>query len=261
MALASSSFQFPKLPSFGAGRPSIVKSIAPSPTEREVLQTKDLLIDAISNTNNGKSATPEQQLTVVQLVRALETLAPASQELFTDKEEAQKIDGVWYLQWTSPSVVEEDDGQADDAWKPENAEEGESRINTRRFEAKGSVEAAGVRVDTSNRVVQQIINVSDSTVTNQVDLGWGLVQAGGGFRPSETVPIRAIVSFNRADITLESGFVIRLGWWFDILPLFKGGSRDNGWLETTFVDEEIRIGRGNLGTLFVLTRDPKQVAP
>ena len=37
-------------------------------------------------------------------------------------------------------------------------------------------------------------------------------------------------------------------------------SRENGWLETTYVDEQWRIGRGNKGTLFILTRDPDGAA-
>ncbi|MEO0884772.1 MAG: PAP/fibrillin family protein, partial [Cyanobacteria bacterium J06648_10] len=32
--------------------------------------------------------------------------------------------------------------------------------------------------------------------------------------------------------------------------------RQQGWLEITYLDEDFRIGRGNQGSLFVLTKDP-----
>lgn len=146
------------------------------------------------------------------------------------------------------------------AWKPSFASEGESNIETKQFNAKGSVSAAGINVDTSNRVVKQIIDVKESRVTNDVELDFGRVEVGGPFRQSPNVPNRAIVSFEKADITLNNGFVIRLGFLFSIIALLQGSS-DNGWLETTFLDDDVRIGRGNKGTMFVLTRDATAVKP
>ena len=95
---------------------------------------------------------------------------------------------------------------------------------------------------------------------NQITLGFGRVVVGGSFRVSPNVPNRAIFAFNRADITLNNGFVIRLGFLFTILAWIRG-SNDNGWLETTFLDDDIRIGRGNKGTMFILTRDVMAVQP
>ena len=220
------------------------------------------MIEAVSNTENGKSATPEQQRRVLDIVKNLESSAPPStKNILTDPKEASKIDGVWYLQYTSPSNLEEDD-QLPDAWKPVNAKEGASRINTRPFkEGKGAVEASVIKVDTANRVVQQIFDVKTSRVQNKIDLGWGRVEVEGDFRSSETVPNRAIVGFDRAQINLNVGFTIDLSWYFEVLSYFNGGSRDNGWIETTYIDYDIRIGRGNKGTLFVITRSKDLVAP
>jgi hypothetical protein len=146
-------------------------------------------------------------------------------------------------------------------WKPAYAKEGNSNINTKPFQAKGSVVAAGIEVDTSNRVVKQTIDVPQKTVTNEVELDFGNVNVGGSFRPSPNVPNRAIVAFDRADITLKNGFTIKLGFIFAILAAIRGNNKDSGWLETTYLGEDIRIGRGNKGTMFVLTRDPKAVKP
>ena len=233
---------------------------------------KQLLLEAISNTDNGKSATSEQQKRVLELVQTLESLAPSStQSILTNPKEATKIDGVWYLQYTSPSTMEEQDDVVDqfpNAWKPINGKEGISRIDTQQVRnAKGSIQATGITVDTSNRMVQQIFNIETARVQNKIDLNWGRVEVEGNFRPSTTVPNRAIVGFDRANIFVKTPsfgndknnskntLLVDLSWIFNkVLPLFKGGSRDNGWVETTFIDEEIRIGRGNKGTLFVITR-------
>ena len=119
---------------------------------------------------------------------------------------------------------------------------------------QGSVRATGITVDTANRVTTQTIDTANSAIFNDVEQDFGMISVGGSFRISETVPTRAIVAFNKADIALTNGPTIRLGFVFDIIAAFRGGIRDNGWLETTYVDRDIRIGRGNKGSLFVLTR-------
>lgn len=150
----------------------------------------------------------------------------------------------------------------DDAWKPVNANEGEAQIETRQFTAgTGAVSAQGIKVETANRVVKQSIDAAAARVTNEITLDWGDILVAGSFRPSSTVPYRAVVAFDTADITLASKFKISLGWLFDIIAATKGGIKDNGWLETTYIDDEIRIGRGNKGTMFVLTRDASAVTP
>jgi hypothetical protein len=59
---------------------------------------------------------------------------------------------------------------------------------------------------------------------------------------------------------LKNGLTLNFSFLFAILAVVKQ-TKDFGWLETTFIDEEIRIGRGNKGTMFVLTRDPDAVKP
>jgi hypothetical protein len=145
-------------------------------------------------------------------------------------------------------------------WKPQNPSEGEANIETKRVNSKGTVSAAGLTVDTSNRVVKQVFDIEKSCVYNEVELDFGVGRAGGTFRESPNVPNRALVSFNEASITFNNGFVLDLGWVFAIIAVFRK-SKDNGWLETTFLDSELRIGRGNKGTMFILTRDRNAVQP
>jgi PAP_fibrillin len=185
---------------------------------------------------------------VLDIVRSLETKSPPSKALLTDPKEAQILDGVWYLHYTSPSDPSLiDDGVSDnspDVWKPQKVEE---KITTTQFKAKGSVNAAGIEVDTSNRVVKQTLHVQKRFVANEIDLDFGNVVVGGPFRPSDNVPCRAVVSFQKCDITLKNGFTFKLGFLFRLLALARG-TNESGWLETTFIDSDMRIGRGNKGT-------------
>lgn len=70
---------------------SVVAAL-PTPT-----QAKSELLEAISLTDNGKSATPEVQLRVLELVRSLETKFPPSSDILSDPKEAQILDGTWYV--------------------------------------------------------------------------------------------------------------------------------------------------------------------
>lgn len=189
--------------------------------------------------------------------RKLETTAPAPVTVLTT--DADKIDGTWYLQYTSPSEIDDAD-EFPDAWKPVDAAEGDANIETRAFGGQGAVSAQGIKVETANRVVKQIIDAARARVKNEITLDWGKIIVGGSFRQSKSVPYRAIVSFDQADIFLGD-VKISLGWLFAVIAATRGGIRENGWLETTFIDKDVRIGRGNKGTLFVLTRDASAVTP
>ena len=225
------------------------------------------------------------------------------------------LNGTWYLQYTSPSTVEvtestttttsrrnEDNNDDDDTiqslslptsksyvWQPNQASL--ENVETRRFNAQGTVSAAGITIDTSNNtLVQQIFDTETSTVMNRIyftnnnnnknkatfdgsstsssssssntmnkeQIKYAV--AGGTYRPSTVQPNRAIVAFNTAQIHIPTTFrrtvTIPLGWFFSVLALFRKGNRENGWLETTYIDPSLRIGRGNKGTMFVLTREP-----
>jgi len=175
------------------------------------------------------------------------------------------LNGTWYLQYTSPSIVKDDDDSDANIntskmniWIPASKEETVPTEST--FQAKGSISAVGITVDTSNRIVKQIIDVDTCQVCNQVGLDFGKVTVGGSFRPSDKVTNRAIVSFTQCQIEFKNGLLLDLGFIFSILA-FVRGSADNGWLETTYLDKSLRIGRGNKGTMFVLTKDPGAVTP
>lgn len=256
-------FEFPSLPAF----------FSPVKGETSLDAKKIALLNAVSDTENGKSASVETQAAVLKLVRDIELTAPAPADLLSNPTEASKLDGVWYLQYTSPSEVEGQNGaeDADDAvaWRAVNASEGDSNIPTNAdgsFKAQGTVSATGITVDTSNRPTKQTFDVANRLVANDVTLPNNVrISVNGSFRQSDTVPNRALVAFTAASIELNlfnGALPIRivLDFVFSILAKIRG-TPDNGWLETTYVEDDLRIGRGNKGTMFILTRDPDAVRP
>ena len=67
------------------------------------------LLSAVSNTENGKSATLEQQAQVLRIVGNIEGQAPPPETLLSDPEVSYQLNGCWYLQYTSPSELGSED--------------------------------------------------------------------------------------------------------------------------------------------------------
>lgn len=237
------------------GITNIFKPPAPTPTVAETKPNNDevQLLQAISNTGNGKDADIETQARVLSLVRRMETSAPPSPALLSDPEESKILDGDWYLQYTAPSEID-DAASSDDKWVPEDAAEGESKIETKQFKGAGAVSGGGIPVDASDNVALQSFDVENARVTNEIQTGIGLVTVGGSFRQSTTAPLRAVVAFDIGKIALNVGPTIDISFLFDVRAAFKG-TKEAGWVETTYVTNDMRIGRGNKGSLFILTRD------
>jgi len=214
------------------------------------------LLQAISNTGNGKDADLETQSRVLSIVRRMETSATPKPTLLSDPVEAKILDGDWFLQYTAPSEIEgKEAGDGDNnKWVAVDASEGDSNIETPQFVGAGAVSAGGIKVDTSENVAKQSFDIENTRVTNEVKTGLGLVTVGGTIRQSATVPLRAIVAFDIGKLSLDIGPTIDFSFLFDIRAAIKG-SKEAGWVETTYVSDDMRIGRGNKGSLFILTRD------
>jgi hypothetical protein len=80
-----------------------------SPLLFNVEKKKAELLEAVSNTDNGKNATPEQQGRVLALVAELEAARPVPDSLLSTPSELKAIDGTWFLQYTSPSQIGDSD--------------------------------------------------------------------------------------------------------------------------------------------------------
>ncbi|KAL3808409.1 hypothetical protein ACHAXA_009850 [Cyclostephanos tholiformis] len=255
---------------FGLPPPSIASNVpvfANAVTRRLVDEETTRLLMTIADTGNGKYADVETQRRVLSIVRRLETLSPPSSTLLSDIDVARStLDGDWSLRYTAPGEVDDDDCDDDDGDGDDDGVGGwvdvesssfgdvESGITMRRFNGAGRVSGGGIPVDASNSVALQSFDVYKSRITNVISTGVGVVTVSGTYRRSDTVPLRAVVAFDTATIALDMGPTLDLSFLFDIRAMFKG-TKEAGWLETTYVSDRVRIGRGNKGSLFVLTRD------
>ncbi|MEM8827769.1 MAG: PAP/fibrillin family protein [Cyanobacteria bacterium P01_G01_bin.19] len=116
--------------------------------------------------------------------------------------------------------------------------------------------------------IYQCIRTSEAKVYNIAEIVGlpmleGLVSVAATFEPvSET---RVNVIFERSIIGLQrffsyntpKKFIQQIESGKKFLPLdFKIDRQDQkGWLEITYLDEDMRIGRGNEGNVFVLTKE------
>ncbi len=93
----------------------------------------------------------------------------------------------------------------------------------------------------------------------------GLVTIVAAFTPISDV--RVNVQFNRSLVSFQGlmGYsdpdlliaAIESGQKFTAIDLkIDRGDKEPAWLEVTYLDDTLRIGRGNEGNVFVLTKDP-----
>ena len=115
--------------------------------------------------------------------------------------------------------------------------------------------------------IYQCIRAAESKVYNIAELygfpfAEGIVSVSARFTPvSER---RVQVQFNRSIIGLQrflsyrnpAEFIeeIETGKKFTALDFNLNPEQQQGWLDITYLDEDLRIGRGNEGSVFVLTK-------
>lgn len=111
---------------------------------------------------------------------------------------------------------------------------------------------------------QRIYNIAEVKGPPGLD---GIVSVSASFKPVS--PLRVDVYFERGVFGLQRllGYAAPNAFIQDLqanpkLPLFKGidftitRDRPPGWLEITYLDADMRIGRGNEGNVFVLSKSP-----
>jgi len=179
---------------------------------------------------------------------ALEQAAPAPDDLLNDAEAAAALDGRWALIATIAGQVGEED----------LATSGVS----------GVVNASGLAIDASiDSKPVQVVDVAGGRIANEVKfdlpLGGGraYVRVAGEFEraPPPAPARRALVEFDCLELfTAEGRRVLSLGWLFALIrtlrPALTNGADSSSWLETTYLSDRMRLGRGNKGSVFVLTR-------
>jgi len=191
-----------------------------------------------------------QKREILNAFKVLEDAAPVGDDLLLS-DAASLADGRWTLLGTIASKVDDEE---------ELVESGAANV----------VNASGIAVaaDTARKPVQQI-DVARNRIGNELyrPLPFGqnaIIRVAASFtpRPEQASGRRAYVDFDSLDIFLEKEEgairVLSLGFIFELLrrirPLRNNGDTDGPWLETTYLNERLRLGRGNRGSIFVLER-------
>jgi len=195
---------------------------------------KTELMDAIAPVNRGLSASADDQLVIQAAAARLEEHNPIPNPLQTPA----LLDGDWRLLYTTSQEL----------------------LNIDRFPlaALGSI--------------YQCIRLAENRIYNIAEIQGppllsGLVTVAARLEPVSTR--RVNVRFDRGVIGLQkplgyetpTQFIQKLQAnpklpWLQGIDFRVNSDRQSGWLEVTYLDNDLRIGRGNQGNLFVLQKMP-----
>ncbi len=192
--------------------------------------SKEQLLEAIAGKNRGLLATETDNKAILAVVARLEDRNPTPRPL----EATELLEGNWRLLYTTSN----------------------SLLNFGRFPALplGQIYQC-IRTATSN-----VYNIAE---VSELPLLEGLVSVVARF---EAVSERRVnVKFERSIISLRriigyqspSDFIRQIEAGKKFFPAVDFGidSRDQrGWLDITYLDNDLLIGRGNEGSVFVLTK-------
>lgn len=191
--------------------------------------SKGELLEAIAGKNRGLLATETDKTAILAAVAQLEDRNPNPRPF----EASHLLDGNWRLLYTTSKDL----------------------LNLGRFPLwqLGQIYQC-VRTSTA-----QIYNIAEVSSLPYLE---GIVSVGARFEPvSER---RVNVNFERSIVGLQrlidyqspSYFIqqIQSGKKFTALDFSIENREQRGWLDITYLDENLRIGRGNEGSVFVLTK-------
>lgn len=194
-------------------------------------QKKALLLEMIAGKNRGLLATPGDKAAILSALTQLEEFNPNPRPL----EVPQLLEGNWRLLYTSSDEL----------------------LGIGRFPLLELGQ------------IYQCIRVGDRKIYNiaevqSLPLLEGLVSVAAEFEPVSEK--RVNVKFNRFIIGSQRfiGYQspnsliadIERGKKFIAIDFSLQARDQKGWLDITYLDEDLRIGRGNIGSVFVLTKVP-----
>ncbi|KAK9814967.1 hypothetical protein WJX73_003488 [Symbiochloris irregularis] len=208
-----------------------------SAQERKALKEK--VIRATANTKRGKLAGPEQQAEILRLVLELEAASPTR-----DPATSDLINGRWSLLYTGPGR----EGDVD--WEKRTGGVEGPVLSALKPLAANTVRSKGITqvIDAPQGKVQNIAEFSLVGVDGFLNVE-GTVSPAIPAEKDKSEAVRVDVAF--------TAFVVKVG----ALPRLRiplNWISPKGWVDTTYVDEEVRVGRGDKGSVFVTVRQQQQ---
>ncbi|MBE7381857.1 MAG: PAP/fibrillin family protein [Leptolyngbya sp. SIO1E4] len=193
---------------------------------------KTELLEAIASTNRGLLASPADQQAIQILVARLEDRTPTPNPLAATAQ----LEGAWRLLYTTSRDLL-----------------GIDRIPTYRL---------GQIYQCIYLAEQRIYNIAEVIGLPFLE---GLVAVSAQFEAVSQK--RVTIAFNRGVFGLQRVLAYKTPQSFiqklqveQKLPVWQGidfqinRDRQSGWLEVTYLDDDLRIGRGNQGSIFVLRK-------
>ncbi|MEH1822958.1 MAG: PAP/fibrillin family protein [Nostoc sp.] len=190
---------------------------------------KAALMDAIAGTNRGLLATEAQKQAILAAIATLEDFNPTPRPV----EASNLLDGNWRLLYTTSKAL----------------------LNLDRLPLckLGQIYQC-IRVETTS-----VYNIAEIYGLPYLE---GLVSVAAKFEPVSGRRVQ--VKFERSIIGLQRlieynspvTFIqqIEEGRKFPGIDVAIKSDRQQGWLDITYIDNDLRIGRGNEGSVFVLTK-------
>ncbi|MBC1241876.1 PAP/fibrillin family protein [Nostoc sp. 2RC] len=190
---------------------------------------KTALIDAIAGTNRGLLATEAQKQAILAAIANLEDNNPTPRPL----EAKELLDGNWRLLYTTSQGI--------------------LNLDRLPFCKLGQIYQC-IRVETT-----RVYNIAEIYGFPYLE---GLVSVAAKFEPVSHRRVQ--VKFERSIIGLQrlieynspATFIqqIEAGKKFPAIDYAINNNRQQGWLDITYIDNDLRIGRGNEGNVFVLSK-------
>ncbi|RAM49193.1 MAG: fibrillin [Hapalosiphonaceae cyanobacterium JJU2] len=191
--------------------------------------TKATLLEAIAGKNRGLLASEQDRQAILMAIANLEDLNPTPRPV----EAGDLLDGNWRLLYTTSKAL----------------------LNLDRFPLYKLGQ------------IYQCIRVKTNSVYNIAEIYGlpfleGIVSVAAKFEPvsGRRVQVkfeRSIVGFQRLiDYKSPDKYIQQIedGQKFTAIDFSINSNEQQGWLDITYLDNELRIGRGNEGSVFVLTK-------
>ncbi|MBE8992106.1 PAP/fibrillin family protein [Nostoc sp. LEGE 12450] len=190
---------------------------------------KAALMDAIAGTNRGLLATEAQKQAILAAIANLEDFNPTPRPV----EAGNLLDGNWRLLYTTSKAL--------------------LNLDRLPFCKLGQIYQC-IRVETTS-----VYNIAEIYGLPYLE---GLVSVAAKFEPVSGRRVQ--VKFERSIIGLQrlieynspGTFIqqIEAGKKFAGIDFAIKSDKQQGWLDITYIDNDLRIGRGNEGSVFILSK-------
>ncbi|PNW76850.1 hypothetical protein CHLRE_11g478850v5 [Chlamydomonas reinhardtii] len=197
-------------------------------------ELKAAVVRAVSGTQRGKATTPQQRAAILPLLEALE-----GRNIVEKPVQSPLISGVWALLYQAP--LDEERAATDKSGTTEGPFLATFQPATKQL----------VRTKANLQLIDleggRAENLAEFTIAGRWE---GALNIIGTAAPQPTPqgspsPLRVDVVFERFQLRLGGAgpWTVPLDW-----------VRPKGWIETTYLDDDLRIGRGDKGSIFVASR-------